>query len=589
MEKILLATSIAPFDIENQQLAVQSWIEAGFDVVSCNSISEMERIRRYFPNIKFVPLDRDASATKGKPLVYVYDVLQTLKKSGRKVCGIINSDIHLRNIDDGLYHFLYGEASNALIYAHRYDIDKPGDKNGTEFIGLDLFLFSAELIDSYGDEDLVMGGAAWDYWMVFIARHFGHSAKLLRNPIAYHIRHRQTWNDEGDYDLKRKIALKHLGEASARGANQINNAVFENTQTAMFFDAISDKTVFVLFSGLADEKAVDSIKQQTHKNYRIDFGEPQSYDFSSISEDYVLLADKNLTYNENFMSVMLFALQSASAVTCQLNLVSQKFESHSLFTFDKNSIENLDPDTIIGCSVFETKILKCFDKVKLLSARREYTDSAMVSIEYESYAQNLINRLRGKRIYLYGAGRSLRYLLKEIDVSQVNILGIIDRNERLFGQYVDGIKIGSAEQLKTDNYDYVLITALRFDYEIFCQLSEIIPTEKIIRQFYFGIYNRLNCKVNNLYYKDVILISEDCLAEESKSGLKNACVIEYINTCDLDAAKLDYLEGIPGKNILIVVNSPQYDEIALELKNRSLTEYEHFIPYRELQEAKSNA
>ena len=412
---------------------------------------------------------------------------------------------------------------------------------------------------------------------------------MLRNPIAYHIKHRQTWNDEGDYDLKRKIAHKYLGEASARGANQINNSVLENKQTAMFFDAISDKTVFVLFSGEADEKAVDSIKQQTHKNLRIDFGEQKSYDFSSVSEDYVLLADKNLTYDENFLSVMLFALQSASSVTCQLHLVSQKFESHSLFTFDKKSIENLDSNTIVGCTIFETKMLIGNDYNKLISAKREYIDSALVSIEYECYAQNLIHRLRGKHIFLYGAGRSCRYLLKEIDVSQVTICGIIDRNVRLHGQTIDGIQISGIEQLKATSYDFVLITALRFDYEIYCQLSEMIPADKIIRQFYFGIHNKRNCRVTNLYYKDVILISDDNLLQESKSSLKSAFVIECIMAYDLDAVKLDLLESIPGKNILIVINSHQYDEIALALRNRNLTEYEHFIPLYELQEARSYA
>ena len=78
MEKILIATSIAPFEIENQRKAIDSWIEAGFEVISVNTISELELLKKDFPDIHFIEAKRDASTEKGRPLIYVYDILTKL-------------------------------------------------------------------------------------------------------------------------------------------------------------------------------------------------------------------------------------------------------------------------------------------------------------------------------------------------------------------------------------------------------------------------------------------------------------------------------------------------------------------------------
>lgn len=76
MKQIVLVTSIAPKDIENQKSALNSWIEAGFRIVSCNIRDEIEVIEKEFPQIEFVEMKRDGRGIIGKPCPYIYDMLQ---------------------------------------------------------------------------------------------------------------------------------------------------------------------------------------------------------------------------------------------------------------------------------------------------------------------------------------------------------------------------------------------------------------------------------------------------------------------------------------------------------------------------------
>jgi hypothetical protein len=45
MADVLVATSIAPINIENQRKAIDTWIKAGLDVISFNCIEEYEAVK----------------------------------------------------------------------------------------------------------------------------------------------------------------------------------------------------------------------------------------------------------------------------------------------------------------------------------------------------------------------------------------------------------------------------------------------------------------------------------------------------------------------------------------------------------------
>jgi hypothetical protein len=191
--KILLATSIAPKNIEIQRSAVDTWLNAGFDVVSLNSSEEVGTIQPFFPDIKFHVVERTAIERYGKPYIYLYDFMSYLKSTDYKVCGIINSDIHFKGIRSGFREFIYREASDALVYGHRVDVADINDTEGLVSNGVDYFFFYKELADIYQDDGLCMGQPTWDWWMVVVAATGYKRIKRVLSRIAFHQRHPQNW------------------------------------------------------------------------------------------------------------------------------------------------------------------------------------------------------------------------------------------------------------------------------------------------------------------------------------------------------------------------------------------------------------
>jgi hypothetical protein len=68
--KILIVTSIAPGNVEEQKLAMSSWQALGFSVVSLNSLEEINQLQPIYSNITFHPVVRHAKQ-KQESLLYI--------------------------------------------------------------------------------------------------------------------------------------------------------------------------------------------------------------------------------------------------------------------------------------------------------------------------------------------------------------------------------------------------------------------------------------------------------------------------------------------------------------------------------------
>lgn len=192
--KILLATSLAPRDIANQQQAVQSWIDSGFDVISINNPDEIQLLQPHFSQIQFAAAPRNGRRRYGKPLIYIDDILDALRASGRPMVGVINSDIHLR-IDDTLRKKIAYEAKNSLLYIRRTNVDYLGDPNGKLSIkGIDLFLMSQSVLRQMPPSQFCLGVSWWDVYFPAFCATSGIPLKKLDAPVAFHIKHAMNWD-----------------------------------------------------------------------------------------------------------------------------------------------------------------------------------------------------------------------------------------------------------------------------------------------------------------------------------------------------------------------------------------------------------
>jgi hypothetical protein len=211
LKPILVATSIGPNRIEIQKSAINSWINAGFNVVSLNTKEEVDILKPYFPDIKFHIVDRSAKEKYGKPYIYIYDFMRYLNSTDYKVVGIINSDIQFKDVKQGFVNVIYQEALDSLVYGHRLDVNHINDSSGTLCYGVDYFFFDKNLIHIYTDDGLCMGQPAWDWWMVCVPASKNITTKRILNPIGYHVIHPQQWNQRlNQYLIKSTVKDKYL-------------------------------------------------------------------------------------------------------------------------------------------------------------------------------------------------------------------------------------------------------------------------------------------------------------------------------------------------------------------------------------------
>jgi hypothetical protein len=215
-ERLLLATSIAPHNVENQRRAVQSWIRLGFHVASLNTAAEIERLAPVFDGVEFVAAQRDASADCGKPLVYLDDVVAFLRSRTSPVVGLINSDIHLRS-SPATVEFLLQQARNAIVLASRTDVGSIDDESGEVYkLGFDAFLFDRAILETLPSTEFCLGQPWWDYWLAsrFIvspqSRPSRFALKLVAFPFAVHVRHDKHWDRGGNYEKYGLHFAKHL-------------------------------------------------------------------------------------------------------------------------------------------------------------------------------------------------------------------------------------------------------------------------------------------------------------------------------------------------------------------------------------------
>lgn len=193
--EILIATSISPRGIETQQTAVNSWIEAGFKVISVNAPEEIAELKEQFPNVEFIAADRDARELTGRPLIYLDTILDALYQTGVNSCGIINSDIILRH--DYSISEVIDMRENKFVFCSRQEVDHIDQTEGKIFIyGFDLFFFHRDLISKIPKSEFCLGMPWWDYWLPAAMIAAKADSFYLSDIPAFHITHKTNYDEK---------------------------------------------------------------------------------------------------------------------------------------------------------------------------------------------------------------------------------------------------------------------------------------------------------------------------------------------------------------------------------------------------------
>ncbi len=95
------------------------------------------------------------------------------------------------------------------------------------------------------------------------------------------------------------------------------------------------------------------------------------------------------------------------------------------------------------------------------------------SIKYEKYLKKLKNKLKNKKIIIYGTGSFFKYIKENYDFSGLNIIGISDMkfDEKDEGKDFLGYKMIPKNKIVSYNPDYILVATLKYisiveDFEV---------------------------------------------------------------------------------------------------------------------------
>ncbi len=238
-------TSIAPRDtslgeVDRQQLAIESWLKAGFEPVSLNCEEECRLLIDRFPQVEFKEVSRDARVVTGKPLIYIDDFLNAVATADESVSGIVNSDIIFRSKTD-LPAELSRIVPGGLVYGCRLDINSATDTQGQIYdIGFDFFFLDQATAVQYPSSKLCMGAPMWDYWMPLISSKLKRPTRFLRNIIAWHVVHEQAWSQQVNLCM-----LGELVESSGMGFGSISRCDFDRLDQ-QGVEALQEFSQFIL-------------------------------------------------------------------------------------------------------------------------------------------------------------------------------------------------------------------------------------------------------------------------------------------------------------------------------------------------------
>ena len=209
--KMLLVTSLQTTTTgstdEAQWRAVNSWLQAGFTVISFNQLNDIGFLQPKFPQVTFIAVQRDAWVPNRTPCVSFAEMMDYLDASKADVCGLIEPDICLYG--DDLAARLASEAANCLVYQDKIQVESLLTFEGNLFPSMGCLFFDRRLVRLYPQDDVCLGQPLWDYWAILLPVLNKVPVKRITTPFAYHIIHSEQ------YDL---ASLLSYGEILAKYA-----------------------------------------------------------------------------------------------------------------------------------------------------------------------------------------------------------------------------------------------------------------------------------------------------------------------------------------------------------------------------------
>lgn len=481
MKEIVLVTSIMPRNLLNQKLAVDSWIENDFRIVSCNSREEILLMQNEFPEVEFVEVHRDARKIMGKPCPYIYDMLQILKQRIKTVGGIVNSDIHLRNFDQAMYNFLYQEVRDKAIFIRRHDINELQEalflQSQMFFGGIDVFFFNKDTLNFIPDDELILGQVMWDYWIPIILKMNGINVKELINPVAFHVRHPIQWETKATDIIAQRLCKKYFPEVT------MENATFYLKNK--FLDLMSDRDLqicYVTEEMKESEVVVQTddiccqISNQTHRKTTV-----------LRKGQQIPLNCKYFFKMPHYIIPCRVMIDLAIWVMEQYRWKNMQLEAYWRGNLSDNlKIENCNEQMLekFNMDIFPSSVIGCSEYKETDNETIRICNVYTCSVYVEENTTKIwnANSLKGK-VYIYPGGYTAQMWIRRFakEIKTIEVLGFVDQSVDMQKKSVCGYQVYSPDVLDDiQSYEKVVIISNMYTDEIYQSLIKRIPKDKIL-------------------------------------------------------------------------------------------------------------
>ena len=237
-----ILTSLSPNSsaVERQREALISWQKAGFRPISLNFPEEKSAIEASFsPWVEVKGVSEACLGCRGRHLVAVSDLIEASFQMNRGHAALVlNADIILGSEAPAVL----GLPREGVTMIPRWQIHRPGEVANMEMDpwGYDGVLLTPETRGAFQNRAFGLGLPWWDYWIPFRALHLGHEVRILNQPLAFHVRHKEQWDEKDRARLAgevwREVGVppwkrfwrKHLGPKGERKNYGYHNHLAEH-------------------------------------------------------------------------------------------------------------------------------------------------------------------------------------------------------------------------------------------------------------------------------------------------------------------------------------------------------------------------
>ena len=188
-------TSLSPAQAGSEIVAacLESWRNAGLDVVAFNHPDELPLLREHY-EVEFVAVTDTTEAHFGRPCVPIAAFLRWAAEHDASTL-LLNSDIEL-DLAPWELGRLRNQSAGGLCYIVRHNHDGWREEAMREPCGIDAFLFAGRDVADLPDSFLSMGQPFWDYWLPQSFESRGRPLQTTGFPAAFHRRHQNQWSWE---------------------------------------------------------------------------------------------------------------------------------------------------------------------------------------------------------------------------------------------------------------------------------------------------------------------------------------------------------------------------------------------------------